>query len=269
MNDQCRLCGQEATYLLSQRVLGRHDVNYFRCPACDLIQSEQPHWLDEAYSSAISALDTGAISRNIFCTRLAVVMARLLRVKRSEPCLDYGGGHGVFSRMMRDAGYNFRWCDKYGPNLYACGFEGDAKSTYRFVTAFEVFEHLVQVREELAMIFQPAHDFVLVGTVLHTNPEKDWWYFVPETGQHVAFYSPRTLEHIGMTFGYQAFCGRAYSLLVRNQIRIGAWRRMLIRRYLNWTWLAYGIGSLQVELGRRRSLTWDDHVALKRRTTSS
>jgi hypothetical protein len=238
-------------------------VKYFRCPACDLIETEPPFWLDEAYSTAISALDTGAISRNLFCSRLATVVVRLLRVGRSERCLDYGGGHGVFTRMMRDIGYNFHWCDKYGQNLFARGFEGDPTTTFRFVTAFEVFEHLVEVRDELAAFFRPAHDFVLVGTVLHALPDKDWWYFVPETGQHTAFFSRQTMAYIGRTYGYQAICGKAYSLLIRNNKKIGAFRRLLLRRFLQSAWLTYGVGSLRIELQRRHSRTWSDHMALK------
>jgi hypothetical protein len=265
MNDPCRLCGAESKYLLDQRVLGQFDVKYFRCPQCDLIQTEKPHWLEQAYSSTIAALDTGAIARNVFCTRLTVAAARLLRIKAASPCLDYGGGHGVFTRMMRDAGWSFCWSDKYGPNLYARGFEGDVKVTHRLVTAFEIFEHLVDVRDELTQIFQPGHDFVLVGTLLHNNPDRDWWYFVPETGQHVAFYSPKTMAWIAATLGYQVMYGKAYSLFIRSGVAVSAWRRMLMRRCLNWTWIAYGLGSLLLELSRGRSLTWKDHLSMKER----
>ncbi len=134
---------------------------------------------------------------------------------------------------------------------------------YKLVTAFEVFEHLVNVRDELAKIFQPGHDFALVGTVLHTGPQADWWYFVPETGQHVALYSRQTMQHIGDTFGYQALCGKAYTLFVRRHLHVSGWRRAIVRRLLNWAWLAYGTGSLLAELRRGRSLTWKDHLALK------
>lgn len=54
----CRLCGAELQPHVRQHLLGRHDVQFHRCPRCDLIQSEPPYWLDDAYSQAISALDT-------------------------------------------------------------------------------------------------------------------------------------------------------------------------------------------------------------------
>ena len=263
MTEPCRLCGAETETYLTLPVLGQYDVRYYHCKECDLLQSETPYWLEKAYSSTISALDTGAISRNVFCTRLAIVVGRLLRIPRTSPCLDYGGGHGVFTRMMRDAGWNFAWCDKYGPNLFARGFEGDPQTPFAMVTAFEVFEHLVNVRDELTSLFAPGHNCVLVGTVLHTNPDSKWWYFVPESGQHVAFFSRRTMRHIGDCFGYDAICGSAYSLFIKRGVAARGWRRALIKRVLSWPWFAYGLGTLALELRMSPSRTWPDHLQLK------
>jgi hypothetical protein len=267
MTEPCRLCGAETENYLTLPVLGQYDVRYYHCKECDLLQTETPYWLDKAYSSTISALDTGAISRNVFCTRLTILVGRLLRVARTLPCLDYGGGHGVFTRMMRDGGRNFKWCDKYGPNLFARGFEGDPKTPHAFVTAFEVFEHLVNVRDELGSLFGPGHNFVLVGTVLHANQDEKWWYFVPESGQHVAFYSRRTMQHIGDRFGYDVICGPAYSLFIKRVTATSGWRRALIKRILCWPWLAYGLGTLLLEMRLTRSLTWADHLQLKAAVT--
>jgi len=81
-------------------------------------------------------------------------------------CLDYGGGHGVFVRIMRDFGFDFRWSDCYATNIYARGFEGDVHLRHELVTAFEVFEHLVDVRAELAALFEPRHRYILVSTLV-------------------------------------------------------------------------------------------------------
>ena len=165
--------------------------------------------------------------------------------------------------MMRDAGRNFTWSDKYGPNLFARGFEGDASKPHRLVTAFEVFEHLVQVREDLANLFGPGHDFVLVGTVLHQEPDGKWWYFVPESGQHVAFYSERTMEYIGAQCGYRVITGKAYSLFMKKNLALSGWRCAFIKQVLNRAWLAYGLGTLLLGMRLSRSLTWQDHLDLR------
>src|SRR5688572_28604301 len=101
----CRLCGGPTRPLTRQRVLGKHDVRYEHCTRCDLIQTELPYWLEEAYSQAISQLDTGAMHRNHMASRLTAAVVRLAGIE--GPFLDYGGGHGVFVRMMRDLGFDF------------------------------------------------------------------------------------------------------------------------------------------------------------------
>ncbi len=44
-----------------------------------------------------------------------------------DPFLDYAGGYGVFTRLMRDIGFDFYWHDPYTQNLFANGFEKDIK----------------------------------------------------------------------------------------------------------------------------------------------
>ena len=48
-------------------VLRKHDIAYHRRDECDFIQTEEPYWLDEAYSSAISdKLKTGSLLMSDF-----------------------------------------------------------------------------------------------------------------------------------------------------------------------------------------------------------
>src|SRR4051794_24214654 len=118
----CRLCDAAETQPIArQRVLHKYDVGYFQCPRCDLIQTERPYWLAESYDDRVAILDTGAIDRNLLCADLVTVLCGLLRLGPAARCLDFGGGHGVFVRLMRDRGLDFRWADKFAQNLYARG----------------------------------------------------------------------------------------------------------------------------------------------------
>lgn len=227
---RCRLCGGETREVMRRRVLGKHEVGYLRCGRCDLIQTDRPHWLDEAYSQAISQLDTGAMHRNQETSRLTALLARVVGIDGA--CLDYGGGHGVFVRMMRDLGFDFRWFDKYAENLFAIGFEGAASRRYSLVTAFEVLEHFAEVRDDLDALLQPGHDFVFAGTLMREGHQDDWWYYLPDSGQHVAFYSRRTLEWIAAHYGYEVFAASELSLFVRRDHSLGAARRALVRGIL-------------------------------------
>ncbi len=251
---------------MTQRVLHRHDVAYFQCAKCDLIETELPHWLDQAYSSALGAIDTGAIHRNTFTARLTLAVGFVLGLDPRAKCLDFGGGHGVFTRLMRDAGWHFTWSDKYGENLFARGFEGDPAQTHELVTAFEVLEHLVDVRAELARIFAPRHRTVLVSTSLHDGqPARDWWFYVPEGGQHIAFYSERSMRYIARKFGYEAIVAPTHTLFIRSDFVVPSWKHAILARLLSSAWLAYGCGSILFELRRSKSLTLSDSLALRKR----
>jgi Methyltransferase domain len=260
----CRLCGAETRALMRQRVLGKHDVRYGQCPRCDLIQTEAPYWLDEAYSNAISQLDTGAMHRTQETSRLTALLARVIGLDGT--CLDYGGGHGVFVRMMRDLGYDFRWLDKYAENLFAIGFEGTVNQRYSLVTAFEVLEHFADVREDLDALFGPRHDFVLVGTVLHAGHQDGWWYYLPESGQHVAFYSRRTLDWVGQHYDYDVIAADELSLFVRRDLALGRVRRALVRRMLEQPGAVRGVPRFVISRG---SLIDHDHALGRARLQDS
>jgi hypothetical protein len=263
----CRLCAGDAVACGRQRLLGRHDAFYFRCPTCDLIQTQTPTWLAEAYGAAIAATDTGAIERNRVTARLTFLTACLLGLGPEASCLDYGGGHGVFVRMMRDLGLDFRWSDRFASNIYARGFAGDPGLRHELVTAFEVFEHFVDARAELTTLFGPRHRYILVGTLLHDGFQPDWWYLARESGQYVAFFSRRTMAWVAEHFGYDVEIGPANSLFIAKGAPLGAVRRTSLRALVANARLAFGIASLVPEallgrVGRFRSRIAADYAAL-------
>jgi len=226
--EPCRLCGADAASVGRQMLLGRHEVAYFQCPRCELIFTERPHWLGEAYSHAISQLDTGAVERNQLCARMTLLLAVTLGLAPEATALDYGGGHGVFVRMMRDLGMDFRWFDPHGENLFARGFEGDPARHHALVTAFEVLEHFADVAADLDRLFAGRPDVLFVGTELHDGYRPGWWYFMLESGQHVCFYSARTMDAIGERHGYDVFAGPQHTAFVRRDASIASGRRRLL-----------------------------------------
>jgi hypothetical protein len=271
--EACRLCGDAGRPVARQRLLGRHDVTYFQCAACDLLFTERPYWLEEAYSHAISQLDTGAVERNRTSANLTLLLACATGLPATARCLDYGGGHGVFVRMMRDLGVDFRWYDLYAENLYARGFEGDPAEPHRLVTAFEVLEHFADVGSELERLFGGRPDLVFVGTVLHEGHRPGWWYYLLESGQHVSFFSRRTMEVVGTRFGYEAIVGAQHTVFVRRDHPLTGARRALVRRLVASPSVTQPLVSLLPpavlgRLGPYRSKLLSDHEELRRRMGS-
>lgn len=200
----CKICNGPTKKFDNGFILNKYYIDYFQCEKCGFVQTESPYWLKESYSDAISVSDTGVMSRNIIFSKLATIMMSLC-VNTKRDFLDYGGGYGIFTRIMRDNGFNFYWYDKYAINLVARGFEGSIyDKKYEAVTSFENFEHFENPIEEIEKIFSLT-DFVLFSTELITVPApstNNWWYYCLEHGQHISIFSNKTLEYIAKKYGY-------------------------------------------------------------------
>lgn len=201
---KCLLCGNEGREIFKGTLLRKYSVRYFQCHYCGLVFTESPYWLDEAYKESITCIDTGIMSRNIrnaLCTNILIEK----KFDKKGRFLDYGGGYGVFTRMMRDIGYNWQWQDKYSPNLFARGFEYQDEKSIELLTAFELFEHFAEPKKELDILFKLSENIffstLLYDKNMHYKRFSNWWYYVPETGQHIVFYSERTCRYIAEQYG--------------------------------------------------------------------
>ena len=200
----CKICSQNSEKIFSKKILMKYDVSYFRCTNCFFIQTEEPYWLEEAYGlGAISALDVGIMSRNLMLVnKTKAIIGKLFKNLNDFSGVDYGGGHGIFVRMIRDLGFNFYRQDLYGENLYARYFDVmdlPLNTKFSILTAFEVLEHLPNPVEEIKKMFTYS-DLLLFSTELQPSNEiidlEKWWYIVPEGGQHIAFYNKLTFQKI-------------------------------------------------------------------------
>lgn len=216
----CRVCKQASMVIFSAQVLRKYEVHYHRCEACGFIQTDEPFWLLESYSSAINDLDLGSVARAIEGAKYAENLI-LAFLDHSAKFIDYGGGYGVFVRLMRDRGYQFFWKDMYCANLFAKHFEAPANERFELLTAFEVFEHLVDPIEQIARMLELS-DSIAFSTLLvpqSIQVSSDWWYFSPEHGQHVSFFTRLALEVIARRFSLNLFTdGHMLHLLSRKSV---------------------------------------------------
>jgi hypothetical protein len=126
-------------------IQNKYDVTYYICPHCEFIQTEKQYWLEEAYSKVISSMDTSIMSRNLYNADTLLLFIYYMDNKNIEnKYLDFSGGHGVFTRIMRDNGFDFYWYDKFAENIFENGFEGDINDRYQMITSFENFEHFAE-----------------------------------------------------------------------------------------------------------------------------
>jgi 2-polyprenyl-3-methyl-5-hydroxy-6-metoxy-1,4-benzoquinol methylase len=195
----CKICHSNTRPVHSELILNKYKSSYYKCENCAFIQTDPTHWLGEAYASAITHLDIGLLQRNLYLLENVPRIIHFL-FPQSVRFIDYGGGYGVFVRLMRDAGFNFFRYDIYCENLFAKHFdyEDSGRSKFDVLTSFEVFEHLEDPLTEIKKMFELS-DSIIFST--HLAPDsvdefKNWWYLAPQTGQHIAFYHRKTFEYI-------------------------------------------------------------------------
>lgn len=202
---KCHICESDIKRLFKAKILNKYIVSYFKCNQCGFIQTEEPYWLNEAYNNAISAIDVGIVQRNL---RLSKLIGPILKKHFNYRArfIDYGGGYGLFVRLMRDYGFDFYRQDVCCRNIFAPIFDIkylEKHNDFELVTAFEVFEHLVRPIGEISKMFEYS-DSILFSTELqpmqNINNISDWQYFWPEAGQHISFYTKKSLEIISDTF---------------------------------------------------------------------
>ena len=217
----CNICKSETTKIFDAKVLNKYNAKYFKCTGCNFIQTEPPFWLEESYSNAITSLDIGMLKRNLFLTNATQNIIYFFFNPKSA-FLDFGGGYGVFVRLMRDKGFDYYRQDLYCENIFAKKFDvNDTKlSKFELLTAFEVFEHLENPTKELDKMLSLS-DNILFSTelVLDENATPDsWWYFCPEIGQHISFYSKKSLELLAKKHSLNYYNSKSVHLFTKKKI---------------------------------------------------
>src|ERR1043166_3073640 len=225
----CNVCESPNELFGTGLVLNKYNVNFFRCPRCGFIQTETPYWLDEAYATPIASSDIGYVSRNVGMARGTRALISLA-FDANKRFVDYGGGYGMFVRLMRDAGFDFWRYDRHCENLFAQGFDLNASSlaknqTFELLTAFEVFEHLVDPRQELEQMLKLSPT-IFFSTLILPDPAPaigSWWYYVLAHGQHIAFYTVRSLEVLAEKHNLK-LCTNGQSLHLLSRAKISKFR---------------------------------------------
>lgn len=136
--------------------------------------------------------------------------------------LDYGGGNGLFARLLKDAGFR---------NVHSHDeMDGTALDDriHDLITCFETLEHLPDPHRAMHEVTSRlAQSGVVIFTTLlqpEPPPGVEWWYLGPRSG-HISLFSPRSLRPLFNDHGLRL---RSLSDVVHVGCRIGEERSELV-----------------------------------------
>ena len=113
---------------------------------------------------------------------VSFTICKLFKLKN---VLDYGGGDGLFCRIMRDYYLNCFSYDKFSKNIYSKEFLNRNFTTPDLLTSYEAAEHFSQPMEEFKKIFALKPKIFLMTTAIYKNQGQNWDYLEADTGQHI------------------------------------------------------------------------------------
>jgi hypothetical protein len=253
---KCKICDQDNNKIFNAKILNKYDVEYFHCSNCGFLQTEEPYWLEEAYTESINVSDTGIMSRNLSLSQLSTLIIYFF-FNRNAKFLDYAGGYGIFVRLMRDIGFDFYWYDKYSENLLARGFEYKNGGGIELITSFESFEHFDKPVDELESMLKISKN-ILFSTELLPNPipkPAEWWYYGLDHGQHISFYSQKTFKYLA----------KKYSL---NYINLGGMHFLTEKKISNLQLKVLKLSKFGLHKLLQKGLkskTWEDYLRMSER----
>lgn len=118
--------------------------------------------------------------------------------------LDYGGGNGHLSNLLRSEGFS---STSYDP-FVDVDLDPMTLGEFDLITAFEVFEHVPDVAALMSHLaaLRVENGVILFSTLTsdgHINAHQrlGWWYASPRNG-HISLFSKKSLSCLAVRFGF-------------------------------------------------------------------
>jgi hypothetical protein len=143
----------------------------------------------------------------------------------NEPLIDYGCGSGLTARILRDVGINAYGYDTYSTPRLLMGFQTETLEGASIINLCEVAEHFPNPKSSFEHIFSCNPKVVVVQTGIFNEPNVDWGYLAPEHGQHIFFYSEKTVSFLAKAHQMAATFIQGYIIFIKVELLEGLFIR--------------------------------------------
>ncbi len=184
-------------------------VEYRRCDQCGFCYSpEMCGWKIEEFASKVYNEGYAEVDPDYRELRPRQNAGMLVKTfpgaEEGIRHLDYGGGSGLLSAILLDAGWQSASYDPFVDyDLHLADF-----GTFDLITSFEVFEHVPDPKKLIANLSSLLDDTGLLlfstlitdGQIIPGEPMR-WWYASPRNG-HISLYTRQSLRTLGDEAGF-------------------------------------------------------------------
>jgi len=183
-------------------------ISYFLCCGCQFcFAPEFAGWRLEEFEDRIYNDDYVSVDPGYLETRprqsARSLMSLFDQYGTEIRHLDYGGGNGLTSELLREANWQSISYDPFVDREFSL----DTIGRFDLITAIEVFEHVPDVCalvRDLSSLLA-SRGIVLFTTLLsdgHISDGRqiDWWYAAPRNG-HISLFSKKSLTILGAKAG--------------------------------------------------------------------
>ena len=258
---KCRLCENDTVFKFTEKILNKLDIKFYECIKCNSLLTEEPFWLNEAYKDWNTEYDTGLFSRVEKSSLISLIICKMFNLKN---VLDIGGGDGLFCRIMRDHFINCFSQDKFAKNIYAQHFEKPKFDNPDLLTSFEVIEHFSHPSKEFNNMLKLNPKMVLLTTTIYKDQDKTWNYLELNTGQHIFFYSKKSLELISEKYNYNVlFLESGFILLVSKNFKCKKILLYFLKKIIVREKMFYFLRFIRIFINSKGYLKDDDYIRNK------
>lgn len=191
--------------------LSGKSVYYASCPNClhcfcpEIINWSKDLFSELIYNSNYIDIDPDYIEKRPN-THSVILEKTFGTHKKTIRHLDYGGGNGSLSHILKKKEWNSSFYEPFSDSNYQLPSE-----KFNLITSFEVFEHVPDPHKLMHDLNQlTAEDGIIFFTTLLsdkniiTNNRLSWWYASPRNG-HINLFSKKSLNQLANQYDYQLF----------------------------------------------------------------
>ena len=180
-------------------------IYYAQCQKCyfsyapEFANWKSTDFLEKIYNDKYIDIDPDYLEKRPL-VNFGLVRQTFAEQKKLIKHLDYGGGNGALSNLLRLDGFDSQSYDPFYNNRTNLQDLGK----FNLITVFEVFEHVPNANMLMKDLINASSEdcLILFSTLIsdgniNKNNRLDWWYASPRNG-HISLFSSESLIALGL-----------------------------------------------------------------------